>query len=239
MTKVERISGEPAYILHAWPYRETSAIFDCLTEAHSRVRLLARAVKRSKSGNSLRTFNCLSLSWSGRAELKSLTKHELLHHRWLTGDVLVAGLYANELTLRCLRRHKAEESLFSAYQDLLCRLEHINHPSESMEPLLRIYEFELLRCIGYAINLNEDCEGQRLRAHIGYRYEPGVGLRSADGDNQAFYGEVLHSLWRHEFGGPEVRRAAKRLTRAALAPHIGPEPVFSRSLQGSEATTSK
>ena len=238
MTKVERVSGERAYILHVWPYRETSAIFDCLSERHSRVRLLARAVKGSKSGNSLRTFNCLSLSWSGRSELKSITGYELLRHRWLTGDVLIAGLYANELTLRSLRRHKAEESLFLAYQDLLQRLEDSGQASGGIEPPLRLYEFELLRCIGYGINLEEDSEGQELRDQVRYRFEPGAGLRPAADDGQAFPGKVLQGLRRHEFENPEVRRAAKQLTRAALAPHIGPEPILSRSLQPSWATES-
>lgn len=232
MTRIERVSAERAYILHVWPYRESSTIFDCLSESHGRVRLIGRAVKSSKGGNSLRAFNCLSLSWSGRSDLKSLGGHELLRHRWLAGEVLVAALYVNELTLRALRRHKAEESLFTAYHRLLMQLEEAGldqHPS--LEPPLRIYELELLRCIGYAINFHEDCHGERLRAHARYAYESGVGLRPSGQDAEAFSGAALQALSHQEFSDVEVRRTAKRLTRIALAPHIGPDPIRSRELK--------
>lgn len=230
MTKVERVAGERAYILHAWPYRESSAIFDCLSESHGRVRLVGRAVKSSKGGSSLRAFNCLSVSWSGRSELKSLEGHELLCHRWLTGDALVAGLYVNEVTLRALRRHKAEEVLFAAYERLLTQLQALAGDA-NLEAPLRLYELELLQCIGYGINLQQDCEGHRLQPDDRYAYELGVGLRPAEGDAEAYSGRVLHALSRLEFGDLQVRRDAKRLTRAALAPHIGADPILSRDLQ--------
>jgi len=227
--KIERVVGETAYILHAWPYRETSSILDLLSEAHGRVRVIARGAKRAKGGHALRPFNRLALSWSGREELKSLHRYELLAHRWLQADTLLAGLYANEITLRALRRYKAEESLFEAYERLLdglCDAPAVSH----MEVPLRRYELALLSAIGYGINLAVDCEGAPLDAGKGYQFDADLGLVPAGSDAGAYSGQVLLAIATYQLDGLDIRRAAKRLTRAAIASHIGPAPLMSRGL---------
>ncbi len=227
--KVERVDDEPAYVLHAWPYRETSSILDVLSELHGRVRVVARGVKRAKGGHALRPFNRLALSWSGREELKSMQRHELLQHRWLQGDALLAGLYANEITLRALRRYKAEESLFEAYERLLDGLLEVRSVSQ-IEVLLRCYELALLAAIGFGLNLDVDCEGDELDAGMVYQFDASLGLVPAGADCAAHSGRVLLAIAARRFDELEVRRTAKRLTRAAIAPHIGPAPLMSRGL---------
>ena len=37
------------YVLHSYPYRETSLIVEALTEVHGRVALVARGAKRPRS----------------------------------------------------------------------------------------------------------------------------------------------------------------------------------------------
>ena len=228
--KVERILADPAYVLHSWPYRESSVILDVLSEHHGRVRLLARGVKRSKGGQVLRPFNELALSWSGRSELKSLTAHELMEHRWLQGDALFCGLYANEITLRALRRHKAEESLFEAYQGLVIGLAHASEGGVDLEVPLRRFELALLSNIGYGINLEVDSEGQTLMENAWYVFDPDSGFRHSESADQSFSGKALAGIRKQAFDDKEVRRAALRIARAALAPHIGPGPLMSRDL---------
>ncbi len=228
--KVERVVGEAAYILHAWPYRETSSILDVLSEAHGRVRLVARGAKRAKGGHGLRPFNRLALSWSGREELKSLQRYELCSHRWLQADTLLAGLYANEITLRALRRYKAEESIFAAYEQLLDGLCDARAEVARMEVPLRRYELALLTAIGYGLNLAVDCEGAEINAGKAYQFDANLGLVPAGSASGAYAGQALLAIATHRFDGPDVRRAAKQLTRAAIAPHIGPAPLMSRGL---------
>lgn len=234
--KVERVLADPAYVLHTWPYRESSAILDVLSEHHGRVRLLARGVKRSKGGQLLRPFNELLLSWSGRSELKSLTAHEPVEHRWLQGDALFCGLYANEITLRALRRYRAEESLFDAYQRLMIGLAGARGRGAELEIPLRCFELELLSNIGYGINLNVDAEGRKLIEGDWYQFDPDSGLRRAEAAQQSFSGEALAAIRRRAFDEKEVRQAALQLARAALAPHIGPGPLLSRELTRTPAS---
>lgn len=228
--KVERVLSESAYVLHTWPYRETSLILDVLSEHHGRARLLARGVKRSKGGQVLRPFNELAVSWSGRSELKSLTAHELVEHRWLQGDALFCGLYANEITLRALRRHKAEEALFHAYQGLMIGLADASTGGVKLEVPLRCFELELLSSIGYGINLEVDAEGHKLAEHIWYMFDPDSGFRRSAPGELSFSGEALAGIRSRAFAEQNVRRAALRLARTALAPHIGPGTLMSREL---------
>ncbi len=227
--KVERVFDESAYVLHTWPYRESSIILDVLSAHHGRVRLLGRGAKRSKSGV-LRPFSELSVSWSGRSDLKSLGGHELRHHRWLQGDALVCGLYANEITLRALRRYGAEEFLFAAYQELMARLEQAQAGGAPLDAPLRRYELELLASIGYGVNLAVDCDGCAVQIDQWYLHDADAGFRLSACGDQAYSGAVLADIQRRAFQDVEVRRAAKRLVRSALAPHLGPGPLMSAGL---------
>jgi DNA repair protein RecO (recombination protein O) len=46
----ERRDDQAAFVLHTYPYRETSVIVEALTEEHGRVALVARGAKRPRSG---------------------------------------------------------------------------------------------------------------------------------------------------------------------------------------------
>jgi DNA repair protein RecO (recombination protein O) len=70
-----RITLEPAYILHARPYRESSLLLEILSQVNGRIGLVARGARgaRSRWKNMLQPFRPLLLSWSQRGELGTLT----------------------------------------------------------------------------------------------------------------------------------------------------------------------
>ena len=45
-----RVSLEPAYLLHHYPWRDSSRIFELLTRTHGRVSVFARASRKTASG---------------------------------------------------------------------------------------------------------------------------------------------------------------------------------------------
>ena len=49
MTERRLVESEPAYILHAKPYRETSQLLDVFTRDHGRIGLVANGARRPKS----------------------------------------------------------------------------------------------------------------------------------------------------------------------------------------------
>src|SRR5258708_27478616 len=74
----ERRDDQPAFVLHTYPYRETSAIVEALSIAYGRVAMVARGARRGRSElrGILQAFQPLTLSWAGAGELKTLIKAE-------------------------------------------------------------------------------------------------------------------------------------------------------------------
>src|SRR5205823_5232139 len=70
----KRADHEPGYVLHTYPYKETSLIVEAFTRGHGRVALLARGARRPRSAmrGVLLSFHPLRLGWSGSAELSNL-----------------------------------------------------------------------------------------------------------------------------------------------------------------------
>ena len=68
------------YVLHSYPYRETSLILQAWTEKHGRLGLVAKGARRPKSAHRslLVPFQPLALDWFGRGELRTLKTAEPL-----------------------------------------------------------------------------------------------------------------------------------------------------------------
>ena len=64
-----RVEHERAYVLHVWPYSETSLLVEIYSRAYGRLPLLAKGARRPRSAlrGLLMGFQPLSLGWSGRA----------------------------------------------------------------------------------------------------------------------------------------------------------------------------
>ena len=56
LTGARRVSLEPAFLLHHYPWRDTSRILELLTRTHGRVSVIARASRQSSAavGSALR-----------------------------------------------------------------------------------------------------------------------------------------------------------------------------------------
>ena len=67
-----------AYVLHTYPYRETSLILQAWTEKHGRVGLVAKGARRPRSASRslLVPFQPLVIDWFGKGELRTLKTAE-------------------------------------------------------------------------------------------------------------------------------------------------------------------
>jgi DNA repair protein RecO (recombination protein O) len=70
----DKVDNEPAYILHTYPYRETSLIVEAFSQERGRVSLVARGARRPMSSlkSRLLAFQPLLLSWFGKGGLRTL-----------------------------------------------------------------------------------------------------------------------------------------------------------------------
>jgi DNA repair protein RecO (recombination protein O) len=235
-----RIQGEAAFALHSRPYRETSAIAELLTLQHGLVSAVARGVRgprrqRGRSGLSVVPFTRLVVSCAGRTQLLTLTGADAIRHHWLTGAALYAGLYLNELVMRLLRHQDPHPELFLGYEATVAGLDA---PGADIEPLLRRFEKLLLRESGYELVFDCDAStGEPVDPEASYRFVPELGfvrapLAVAEGesDDLVLRGATLLAIADDDYSDHDNRRAAKRIIRRALGPHLVGRGLHSRAL---------
>jgi len=102
----ERRDDQPAFVLHAYAYKETSLIVEAFTRDHGRVGFVARGAKRPRSElrGLLQAFQPITVSYAGAGELKTLVKAEWRGGVPLpSGHALLSGFYVNELLLSSCR----------------------------------------------------------------------------------------------------------------------------------------
>jgi DNA repair protein RecO (recombination protein O) len=238
-----RHDSEPAFVLHSYPYRETSLIIETFTRNHGRIALVARGARRPRSvlRGILLAFQPLLLSWSGKAELRTLHKAE-----WqgglpqLAGRALLCGFYLNELMLKLLAREDAHEALFQTYHAALAALAG----GGDHAVILRSFEQRLLKEAGYALTLEHDAvSGEAIRAECTYYYlmERGPvrvhagGLRAAEGgqaeeNRLELAGQTLLDMARDDYTNPATQQQSKALMRILINHFLGNQNLNTRQL---------
>lgn len=229
---MNRVSLQPAWILHRKPYRNTSALVEAFTRDHGRVGLVARGVSgpRSRWQALLQPFRPLLLSWQGRGELYTLTDAEPDGATpELSGRQVLAAFYVNELLLRLTQRADALSGVFELYRHSLAVLSE-----QDAESALRGFERDLLRELGYGLVLSHEADSDVPIAADGlYRYVAELGpVRLAAGANLegAVHGRTLLELASGTLTDTESRREAKRLMREVLSFYLGDRPLKTRAL---------
>jgi DNA repair protein RecO (recombination protein O) len=237
---VNKILLEPAYVLHQRPYRDTSLLLEVFSPEYGRLGLVARGVKGKNNQRRalLQPFIPLTLSWSGRGELGTLTDVEAdgSPHA-LTGPVLLSGFYLNELLLHLLHRHDPHPELFAHYRYTLQQLGGITNPHEQARQLqvaLRLFEKQLLQEIGYGLVLEHEVEqGEAIEPETMYRFVLGQGPMAepaAMPSPQLFKGSSLLALAAQRLDDAQALRDAKRLTRLVLDHYLAGRKLHSRQL---------
>jgi DNA repair protein RecO (recombination protein O) len=230
----QRQDAQPAFVLHTYPYRETSLIVEAFTRNFGRVPLIAKGAKRPKSAlrGLLLAFQPLQLSWGGKSELRTLYKAE-----WQGGQMppqgtgLICGFYLNELLVRLLHRNDPHEQLFVYYQEALAALS----VQKDYIPILRRFEQRLLQELGYALTLNHDvASGKPIDPNKDYSYEIERGPVELNGSNQVHglpvRGKTLLDMEQGDYSDILTRQQSKHLMRYILNHYLGDQPLHTRQL---------
>lgn len=220
------------FVLHRREYSESSLLVDFFTEDHGRITLLAKGARRAKSPLKavLQPFTPLLLRWTGKGELKILTKAESASLALpMSTYALYSGFYVNEILCRILENHTAYPELFQHY--FSCMVKLASQP-ELLEPTLRTFEFQLLQAVGYGINFtNCAATGEPISPKMTYQFYENEGfIASLLQNNQTFLGQDLLNFAVLDFSAKETQQAAKRFTRIALKRFLGNAPLKSREL---------
>ena len=230
-----RVFDEPAFVLHSIPYKETSLILDVFTRDYGRVALIAKGAKRPHSSLRpvLQQFQPLQVHWTGKNELKTLTKSEWMGGIVpLVGDALLCGFYMNELIVKFLAREDAHEDLYDAYHSTIAKL---SQASGAYEKILRPFEIYLLQETGFCAPLDYCQEtGKQLDPDINYVYQPERGLRPATDFDPSHWpvllGKYLIQLVNQDFEDPQTIPLSKSLMRFLLSLHLQDQVLTTRQI---------
>jgi DNA repair protein RecO (recombination protein O) len=234
MIAARRVHNEPAWLLHHRPFRDSSQILDILSRDHGRLAVVAKGSRgaKSKLRGILRPFLPLQLSWIMRSDLGTLTGAEMNGAPLsLVGDALISGYYVNELILKLTHRHDPQPEIFAAYGETIGQLVG----SEDVAPSLRQFEIELLRVLGYALNLDHDTQTReplKPRQKYQYRAEEGpvpVSDRGREGP-LVFTGAELVAIRKQSFADRAVLKNAGKLLKHVIAYHLDGRQLKSRKV---------
>jgi DNA repair protein RecO (recombination protein O) len=228
---LHRQEQQPVYVLHTYPFKETSLVVELFSQQYGRVAAVAKGARRPHSAmrGMLQSFQMLSGTWSGKNELKTL--HSLDWSAGLTlikGEALMCGFYINELLLRLLPREDSHETLFAHYQHALQTLAN----QSDLATTLRRFELRLLQEMGYAVPLMTDENDGAIEADKMYRYEAEYGAceLKATKIGVQLSGQTLLDMARDDYSNEQTQMQSKQLMRYLLAHYLGDKPLHTRQL---------
>lgn len=237
-----RYVAEPAFVLHARAYRETSLLVEVLGEHHGRIGLLARGVrgpKRHALRAALQPLQHVRIDALQRGELAQLQAAEALDAQPpLAGDAALAAFYVNELVLRLAPRLDPQPALYAAYAQTRSRLHHSGQARTALAWTLRRFERDLLEALGFGLPLASDGDGERIDPAARYRLDPEHGPRRLLSDrgqgerDAAATGRALLALAADQAPAEDDLGSLRRALRGVLQYHLGARGLKSWELMG-------
>lgn len=224
--RVESVEG---FVLHARDYRDTSQLVDIFTETYGRVRLVARG-SRSHKKNAFRLspFAHATFGWTGRGELKTLTQFEPNKNLSLAGEHLICGFYINELLWHLLLPEDSHPNLYFQYKKALEAL----GKNESLEPLLRRFELDLLEEVGYGISFDTDVSGEPISEELRYSLVPELGgwNLTCEDSTGVLSGQIILNISRDKYEDLATQKASKKINRMLIDTVLEGKKLNSREL---------
>lgn len=214
---------EPAFVLHARPWRETSLLVEVLSAHHGRQGVVARGLSSPRAQAlraALQPWQWIGLGWLPRGELGQLRAADPLDTApRLAGAAVLSGFYVNELVLRLVPRQDPLPGLYRAYAEVRQQLgEGIR-----LGWALRRFERDLLAQIGLGLELGYDVDGAPLQPQARYLLDPESGLRpvAAAGRLPTATGQGLIALAADRCPEPADLASLRLPLRGLLAHHLG------------------
>ncbi|TAF99766.1 MAG: DNA repair protein RecO [Betaproteobacteria bacterium] len=215
----KKSTPQRAFVLHSYPYKETSLIVDVFTAEQGRIAMVAKGAKRPASNlrGALLSLQPIEVIYSGRGEVKTLTQATWLPGQpWVTGKALMCGMYMNELLIKLVPREDPHPELFESYAATLLTLAN----SDEHSAILREFETSLLAELGYGLQLETDIRTDKpLLADTLYRYDPMAGA-SEQGAGMLVSGSVLIALSKGRFETPAIASESRDFVRRIIEFHL-------------------
>ena len=221
-----RVTDQAGFILRRREWRNSSLILDLFSRDHGCIRMLAKGARGSTSQGHFQPFVMLTVNWSGRQELKTLTGIEG-QSLPIAEENYLALLYINELIEAMLPAAEPNPEVFAAYLALL--QQSVVKLDESW---LRIFELKLLQCLGYFPGLDApDLDGEPVQAGRRYQFIIGSGFAAcAEGTPDSVSGRVLLDWGEGDYQQDAVLRLARTVLRTTIDFNLHGKTLKSRDV---------
>ena len=222
-----RVENSPAFLIHRRMYQGNSLLLDFFTKDHGKLRLIARGARSSKT--SLQMFQCLSISFKGKGDLKSLSQWEISDEpRRLLGNDLIMAIYVNELIQRLLPEGDEHSEIFESYWAYIKNISTLD--SNEKEYKLRIFENQLLKDLGYGLDFDDDINGNTINKDFQYDFIEHQGF-SFNGNGVISGSTLLHLSNSNEpITNSKELSILKKMNRKRLKSLLGDKPLKSKEL---------
>lgn len=207
--KPRRAPDQPAFVLHARPYREQHWLVELLTPDQGRLTAVARDPRPE-------TFRRLRIRLSGQSELKRLDDWQYVEpFRLGQGAALLQAFYLNELCVRLVPPLQAGDTFFGVYASSLLSLADPDRQSAT----LRFFERRLLEWVGAGIDYRQTLDsGDWIVAQQQYRFEPALGF-CARGGQRVIPGAAILAMAENDWLNP-LARAWGEVIHAGRLDHL-------------------
>ncbi|KRG61766.1 hypothetical protein ABB26_17935 [Stenotrophomonas humi] len=233
-----RLDDQPAYVLHARPWRETSLLVEVLTWEHGRLGLLARGVQGPKKQalraalQPLQSIHFDAVMGGELAQLRRAESQDVAPR--LHGNAMLAGFYMSELVMRLAPRNDPSPELYTAYGTLRDRLELPGNLAWS----LRCFERDLLEALGVGFDWTCAADGEAVDPAARYQLDPTQGpLRQLSERSSAerrglATGAALLALAEDRLPAAADLASLRLQMRAVLLHHLGGRGLKSWEMLG-------
>ncbi len=221
-----RVTDQVSFLLRRRDWQNTSLMLDFFTRDYGCIRAIAKGARRNAARASFQPFEILSINWSGRHELKTLTAIE--------GQTLpieesnyLSLLYVNELIGALLPQGESNPQVFVSYLLLLQRsVEAID------EANLRKFELELMQLLGYLPDAFLDAAtGEALRGDAHYQFVINRGFVACpESARDSVIGQVIIDWIDGNYQLDAVLRLSKSVLRSTIDFNLHGKTLKSRAV---------
>ena len=217
---------QEAYIIHSKAYKETSMLVTFFCRSDGKVTVVAKGSKRPKSkfSGNLEPFQKTQIDFVGKSALKTLIACDVIgpFNEFCSRVNLYSAFYINELINTMVKSNEDPEGLFDLYEDCMQKL----YSSTETEIILRSFELDLLRLLGYEVNFSSDyISGRDIDSESSYSYKVQMGFTKSNG---GYKGEDLIEIKNRNFNHTNLS-IAKNITKQTLEFYFEELNVNSRS----------
>ena len=220
-----------AIVLHSRPFQDSGLLIDLFSQDFGRIVLISKqARKNNKSPLKalLQIGAVLEVTFSGNGEVKKLWQADMVRAPvFYQGETFACASYISELMMRTLQSWQPFPELFDCLYQNYSLIQHNDNRLLS----LRQIEFELVRSLGIAVDLQYDRYGEPIQTHEYYHLIVDEGFEKSNVKmNKGFSGNDIMAIACNDFSSSKTLKTWQQINQQLLKPLIGAAPLKSREL---------